>query len=395
MIKLRHKKHKGSVPMSWECKTMEETREAFVRAAESNPNFSEVCREFNITRKTGYKWLNRYRDGMPMSDMDKTPKSVANKTSPDVEQLILNVRAENPGWGARTIHKVLENRGYDNLPCVKTVNNILNRNNCIDPAESAKRIQYIRYAREHCNEMWQTDFKGEFLMNNGRYCYPLDIIDDCSRFLIKIAPFESTVNVVISSFEQAFKEFGMPRSVLCDNGGQFRGLNGGYTHFEKWLMDFDILPIHGSVHHPQTQGKIERMHRSMKEELLRYRTFDDIADADKGLQDWRTKYNCERPHEALNMHCPAEIYTKSERDYPGIITPYEYSGENHIIKVNSWGYVRFAGFQVYISETFIGDYLEFRHSEDGNSFIVCYRNFKIAEFDSASGERLNRKISRL
>ena len=381
--------------MSWECKTMSDLREEFANVALNSANFSAVCRDYCITRKTGYKWLKRYVEGLPMSDRSKAPLHIANKTDPETEKIILDVRADNPGWGAKTIHKVLENSGYDNLPCVKTINNILNRNNCIDPIESEKRVPLSRFAREHSNDMWQTDFKGEFMMKNGKYCFPLDIIDDCTRFAVKIAPFESTANVVIPCFKAAFREYGMPKAVLSDNGAQFAGFRKGFTQFEKFLMNCDILPIHGRFHHPQTQGKIERFHRSMKNELLNHRTFDNIYDADKALQEWRGKYNSIRPHEALNMMCPADVYVKSKREYKEEIPIYEYSGEYHVIKVNTWGYVRFAHYQVYISETMINEHIEFRHSDDGNSFFACYRNFKIAEFDVHTGKLINRRISRL
>lgn len=381
--------------MSWECKTMSELREEFAIVALNSANFSAVCRDYGITRKTGYKWLKRYEEGLPMCDLSKAPLHIANKTPPDTERAVLNVRADNPGWGAKTIRKVLENSGQVNLPCVKTINNILNRNGCIDPAESDKRKPYVRFAKEHSNDMWQTDFKGEFKMNNGKYCYPLDIIDDCTRFAIGIVAFESTANAVIPSFEAAFREFGMPKAVLSDNGSQFAGFRHGFTQFEKFLMNHDILPIHGRAYHPQTQGKIERFHRSMKDELLKYRHFENLDDANDAFREWRYKYNFIRPHEALNMLCPAEVYEKSGREYKEDVPEYDYSGENHVIKVNTWGYVRFAHYQVYISETMINERIEFRHSDDGNSFFACYRNFKIAEFDVHSGKLLNRRISRL
>lgn len=373
---------------------MEQQREEFVLAARDCKNFSAVCRAYGITRKTGYKWLQRCAAGEPLSDRSKAPYTVAHKTPEEVEQLILAVRTENPGWGARTIHRVLENEGCANLPCVKTVNNILQRNGCIDPEESQKREPFVRYAKEHCNDMWQGDFKGEFLMKNGKYCYPLDILDDCSRFAIRIQPAESTANVAIPGFEAAFREFGLPKAVLTDNGAQFAGFRQGFTRFEKWLMDLDVLPIHGRIRHPQTQGKIERFHRSMKEELLNHRSFDDLAQADQALQAWRNKYNTERPHEALHMLRPADVYTPSSIAYPEKIAPYLYDGRYHVIKVNSWGYVRFANFQVYLSETMIGEYIEFRPSADDRTFALCYRNFQIAEYDAATGNWLNRKITR-
>ena len=187
----------------------------------------------------------------------------------------------------------------------------------------------------------------------------------------------------------------MPKAVLSDNGSQFAGFRHGFTQFEKFLMNHDILPIHGRAYHPQTQGKIERFHRSMKDELLKYRHFENLDDANDTFREWRYKYNFIRPHEALNMLCPAEVYEKSGREYKEDVPEYDYSGENHVIKVNTWGYVRFAHYQVYISETMINERIEFRHSDDGNSFFACYRNFKIAEFDVHSGKLLNRRISRL
>lgn len=381
--------------MPWESRTVEKLREEFVLAAQNCNNFSLLCREFAITRKTGYKWLERAKQGLDLKDQSRRPKTTTNKTSIETEQLILSLRSENPGWGAATIHKVLENNGFKNLPCVRTVNNILDRNGCITKEESEKRHKYIRFQKAHCNEMWQTDFKGDFGMSNGSRCFPLDIIDDCSRYLIKIVPSTSTKNIVIPAFESAFYEYGMPLSVLSDNGGQFAGFKQGYTQFEKWLMCLDILPIHCRIKHPQTQGKIERFHRTLNDELLKYNTFDNINDANEKMQCWRNKYNNIRPHEALNMLTPSDVYVKSNREYTGKIIPYEYSGDYPILKVNCKGYISFEHQRLYFSETFIGEKLEFRPNPLGDSFFACFRNFKIAEFDSISGNRINRYIQRL
>ena len=381
--------------MPWEDRTVYEQREEFAQAAMECCNFSSLCREFGITRRTGYKWLDRCQAGEPLTDRSRRPLRSPGKTPEETEQLILAVRRENPGWGAKTIHNVLERQGYMDLPCVKTVNNILRRNGCISEEESRKRKPVQRFERDACNEMWQTDFKSEFLMGDGKHCYPLDILDDHSRFLIRIKPHLNTVNVVIPTFLEAFREYGMPDSVLSDNGAQFAGFKKGYTQFERWLMDLDILPIHGRVKHPQTQGKIERFHRSLKSELLKHQVIEDIHDAERQLQLWREKYNNVRPHEALGMKCPGEVYTPSKREYPEKIPKFEYGGQYHVIKVNSWGYVRFDRWQVYLSETMIGQYIKFRPSSDGETFKACYRNYKIAEYDTATGQLINRTIARL
>ena len=381
--------------MPWECRTVEDQRREFAQAALVCSNFSALCREFGITRRTGRKWVERYQVQQPLTDRSRRPHTTPTRTPEEVELLILAVRADNPGWGAKTIHSVLTKEGHRNLPCVKTVNNILHRYGCISPEESQKRRPFIRFEKDRCNVMWQTDFKGEFQMADGSYCYPLTILDDHSRFSLKIAPRSGTANVVIPVFTEVFLEYGMPDSILSDNGAQFAGFKKGYTQFEKWLMDLDVLPIHGRIKHPQTQGKIERFHRTMKQELLNHTQIADIEDAAAKLGVWREKYNNIRPHEALGMKTPGEVYVPSQRQYTEEIKKYEYGGEYHVIKVNNWGYVRFGKWQVYLSETMTNQHIEFRPGPDGESFIACYRNFKIAEFDTEDGQLIHRSIARL
>ena len=380
--------------MPWKDKTVEELRKEFAEAAASCPNFSALCREFGITRVTGYKWLKRYEKEESLSDRSRRPNITANKTSEVTEHQIVEARISHPGWGAKKIKVSLENKGVE-MPCVKTVNNILNRYGCISKEESLKHKAFTRFEKERCNEMWQTDFKGEFKMQDGNYCFPLDIFDDHSRFVIRIKPSESTSNLVLPTFREAFYEYGMPDSVLSDNGAQFAGFRQGYTQFEKWLMNHDVLPIHGRIKHPQTQGKIERFHRAMNQELLKHYTPKDIADAERVFYDWRNCYNNERPHEALGMKCPSDIYVPSERTYRDQVDKYEYSGKYHVIKGNSWGYVRFGGWQIYLSETMANEYIEFRPNPNGDTFIACYRNFAIGEFDVHTSKLLHRKIWRL
>ena len=379
--------------MPWKDKTVEELRKEFIEAANTASNFSSLCREFGITRKTGYKWLKRCEESDDLTDRSHVPHCIPGKTPEEIERIILNLRSENPGWGAKTLRKVLENNGYANLPCVRTINNILLRNGCISEAESQKRKEFIRFQREYCNELWQVDFKGDFALLDGTRCFPLDILDDCSRYCLR-AEGKSNTQGVRQSFEATFVEFGLPKAILSDNGAQFAGFKGGYTQFERWLMDLDIIPIHGRIMHPQTQGKIERFHRTMKTELLEHRIFANLSEASVALDQWRIKYNEVRPHEALGMKCPAEVYIPSQRSYPTKIEPYEYSGLYHMIKVNNWGYLRFDNIRVFLSETMADTYLEIRPTEN-DSFWVCYRNYRIAEIDAITGKLLNRRIYRL
>lgn len=189
--------------MPWRSKTVEKLREEFALSAKNRTNFSALCREFGITRKTGYKWLKRYTESESLADKSRTPNLIANKTPEATERLVVALRKDNPGWGAKKIKAALEREGF-NIPCVKTVNNILNRYGCIASEESDRHKPFIRFEKEHCNDMWQTDFKGEFKMADQKYCYPLNIFDDHSRFVIKTVPCSSTANVVIPAFRAAF-----------------------------------------------------------------------------------------------------------------------------------------------------------------------------------------------
>ena len=381
--------------MPWEQKTVIEQREEFVSLAVQGGNFSALCREWGISTKTGYKWVRRFLEGEELDDRSRRPKQVSNRTPEAVERKILALRAKQPGWGARKLKAVLERSGDEDIPCERTICRILLRHGAISPEESRKRQPYQRFEREHCNELWQTDFKGEFRTLDGKHCYPLDIIDDHSRFVLLIEAADTTAQVVIPAFEAAFREYGLPQAILSDNGAQFAGFHQGYTRFEKWLMDLNILPIHGRLAHPQTQGKIERFHGTMKREFLRHRNFANAAQANTQLQRWRHTYNMQRPHEALGMRCPGEVYVPSTRRLPRRIPPFEYSGRFHITKVNNWGCVRFTGFQTYLSETMAGCPIELRPSEDGEAIIACYRHFKIAEFSAKDGSLVRRRISRL
>lgn len=171
----------------------------------------------------------------------------------------------------------MESVGYDDIPSAKICGNILKRNGLIDPDEATKRRAFKRFEREHCNELWQMDFKGDFELKDGSRCYPLGILDGHSRFCIQISA-KSAVSGVRESVKKAFLEYGMPNAILTDNGAQFAGFRGGYTQFERWLMDLDILPIHSRFMHPQTQGKLECFHRTMKAEALHAQP-NDLAHA--------------------------------------------------------------------------------------------------------------------
>lgn len=378
--------------MSWETKTVMEQRKQFVLdATAEDANISELCRQYGISRKTGHKWINRAELGLQLCDQSRRPNRQPSKTADNIEQEIIQLRLRHPSWGGKTIRAALEAAGVEGLPSDKTCCNILKRNGLVDSEESAKHKAYQRFEKEHCNEMWQTDFKGDFLLGNGIRCYPLTILDDHSRFSIRIDP-KDTASGVKDSFILAFREYGLPNSVLSDNGAQFTGPHKGISLFERFLMDLDIQPIHGRPIHPQTQGKIERFHRTLKQEALRAIP-SNMAEAKERLEHWRWLYNEVRPHHALGMKTPASIYTSSTRPYYDP-KPYVYEEGAKLIQVNNWGYLRFGSLRLFLSEAMADTKVEIRFAED-DTFSVIYRNYKIASVDANQGKLLNRHIRRL
>lgn len=380
--------------MPWGEKTVEELRESFIKEWEQNiDNVSALCRKYSISRKTAYKWIKRYQSGGNLLDESRRPKSFPRKTNSQTEEIILTMRSDNPAWGAKKIHDILI-KTETNIPSIRTVNNILKRNGCIEIEESQKHIPYKRFEKEKCNELWQADFKGDFAMQDGSRCFPLTILDDHSRFSLGIEA-KSRITGVKDSFENIFRQYGMPDTLLTDNGACFAGFKGGYTQFEVWLMRLGILPIHGRIMHPQTQGKIERFHRTMKAELLRYETFYDLEEAQGKFNLWRQKYNSERPHEALMMKTPSQVYNASQHKFPDRLPEVMFADGGHFCKVNNWGYIRFQGYQIFISESFADTYLQLRAQSDDKTFQVCFGAFVVAHIDTQEGVITQRKAYRL
>lgn len=380
--------------MPWMERRVKMLREEFIsRSMEDDRNISALCEEFGISRKTGYKWIKRHQEDGCLEDRNKRPLRISSKTEDWVERLILEARQERPRWGAQKIQVYLGRKGYP-MPCVRTVNNILKRNGLISQEASLARKPFKRFERDHNNELWQADFKGDFKMANGTRCYPLTILDDHSRYAILIEPKPDQKDVQ-SSFIRIFRDFGLPEAILTDNGSTFAGFKSGYTQFERMLMDQDILPIHGRVYHPQTQGKIERFHRSLKNEVLYLKNIQDFDEAAKVFQNWQRIYNFERPHAAPNNKCPADIYSISPRQFLETVPAYEYSSKYRVYRINNWGFLRFAKYQLYISETFRDTHIQMIPVESEDIALVCYRNFIIAKIDVKYGELLSRKAYRL
>ena len=359
-------------------------REEFVkRVISEEKNFSALCREYGISRPTGYKWIDRYRQGQELSDQSRRPKS-PHRVSKDTEQLIVNYRQEHSAIGALKIHRILENQGHTALPCVKTVNNILKRNGIIsrEASQAAKPMQ--RFEKEQPNEMWQADFKGHFEMTDGQRCHPLNILDDHSRFNLCCEPMNTeTYEEIKPIMVRLFEEYGLPRVFLCDNGNPWgTAQSTGFTSFEVWLMELGILTIHGRPLHPQTQGKDESFNRSMTKELLKHTTILDKEDAKKKFDQYREFYNLERPHRALNLDTPAQHYHRSNREYKDDIPVWEYPKGCELRTIKSSGYLSLKGQGYFLSEAFAGKDIAVRKSHIPGCYSLFFRQFRIGRIDT-------------
>jgi len=366
--------------MPWTEKTVEAKRTEFVaEVLQEEKSMSQLCREHGITRKTGYKWVKRAKSGEGLVDKKRGIKNHPNKTAKAVEETILEARREHPAWGARKLKRYLENQGNVGMPAQSTICEILKRNSMVSPEGSESHTPYRRFEREKANELWQMDFKGDFGLLNGQRCYPLTVLDDHSRYSLCLEAKENQQAAgVFNSIGRVFGEYGLPGSVLCDNGSPWGDCKAGsITQFDVWMMQLGVLPIHIRPLRPQTQGKEERFHRTLKEEVLRGEVFADIPSAQRRFESWRHEYNHERPHEALGFETPSKRYAPSRRRMPAVLGEPEYGAGKNLRKVNYKGYVSIQSHRYYLTEALIGKLLEVRTLSDAEIGLY-YGRFRIS-----------------
>lgn len=384
--------------MPWEERTKETMREEFAQQVElGKKTMSELCREYGISRQTGYKWKQRYKDSESMEDRSKAPHEVHHKTPKEEEQKILTIRSEHPSIGALKIHRILENNGESNIPCVKTINNIMKRNGMITREASEAATPYQRFEMSEPNDMWQMDFKGHFAIGTGERCHPLNIIDDNTRFLIcSDACQNETLEEIMGSLNRCFTEYGLPKIILCDNGNPWgNAQQTGFTKFEVRMMEMGILVIHGRILHPQTQGKIERFNETQQKELLRTHIFIDFENTQKQFDMYREFYNYERPHLALNLATPGSLYQKSPRKMPDLTAEWSY-GDGYLLRdVHSNGCFTLNGRQYFLSYGFAGKTIAVRESKIPGLLTLEFRNFRIARIDPSTHRFVSKKAELL
>lgn len=329
---------------------------------------SELSKTFGISRPTAYKYIDQFtKEGYAgLNSRNRRPHTSPHKTQPDIEELILSLRNIHPGWGGEKLRRLLMIDGITPLPSEKTIDRILKRHGLITEEESQKHKAWTRFEHENPNDLWQMDFKGHFAIAEQR-CYPLTLLDDHSRFCIGVTACKDqrsdTVKAVLT---EIFKKYGLPKRMTMDNGSPW-GYSGNqlHTHLTAWLIHLGIYVSHSRPLHPQTQGKLERMHRTLNLELLKRFSFRSLEESQQGFDWWRKIYNEVRPHDALKLEVPASRYRRSERIYPETLPRIEYSSDFEVRKVQHGGYIHYKGKVFKIGDAFHGQAVGLKQGDDG------------------------------
>ena len=372
--------------MSWEDRSVTDQREEFARLALApGANKSELCRRYKVSRSNGYKWLQRYlaegRTGL--ADRSRRPRRSPSRTPAAVEAEVLRIREEsNNAWGGRKIERVLRNAGAAAVPKPSTITEILRRHGKLDERSHEHPGPYQRFERAESNELWQMDFKGHFALSRGR-CHPLTVLDDHSRYSPTISACANEQGLTVQTqLVAAFRRYGLPALMLVDNGSPWgHGGNQPHTVFTVWLLRLGVGVIHGRPFHPQTQGKDERFHRSLKAEVLNGNSFHDLADCQRAFDRWRHVYNHERPHQALGLATPADRYRASERTFPEALPPIEYGPGDIVRKVDYAGDIKLRGRQLHLGKAFRGQPVALRPTDQDGVLSIHFCAHHIATID--------------
>jgi transposase InsO family protein len=373
--------------MPWrECSVMEE-RLRFVARLLEGEGMSEVCRDFGISRKTGYKIFNRYKDdGLDaLADRSRRPVRYANQLPDQVERLIVDLKRDKPHWGARKIRELLVRKlaGDVRLPAKSTVHAVLDRHGLVKRARQRRNRPNGTplSAGAEPNALWCADFKGEFKLGNGRYCYPLTVSDHASRYLLLCEALESTREApVIEAFQQLFRDRGLPGAIRSDNGLPFASPNGLYnlSRLSVWWLRLGIAIERIKPGHPQQNGRHERMHLTLKKEATRPPAMNSLQQQAK-FDAFVREFNAERPHEALAMRCPTELYTASPRPYDGL-PELQYPWHDRDILVTACGRICMHRKKINISIVLAGQKLGIKEVDEG-IWLVSFMHYDLGYID--------------
>jgi transposase InsO family protein len=367
--------------MPWARTDVSEQRVKFViRAASGKERMAALCREFGISRPTGYRWRRRFQQAGSVTavvERSRRPARSPSQTGPEKEARVVVLRREY-GWGAKKIDVLL--REEDTSLTVTTINRILKRRGLIGIKDSnAPALE--RFERSTPNELWQMDGKGEYHASDGT-CYPLSILDDHSRYAVGLYGLPAfTADLVYPCLVRTFECYGVPEAMLMDHGSVWWGTSNGYglTWLSVRLIEQGIRLHYGRVHHPQTQGKVERFHRTLQEAIRHVGKPKQMAAWPPALEEFRKIYNERRPHEALGMKRPAERYRVSARIYQAKPREWEYPNGSIVRRLNPSGCLYWEKRNWFVCEALAGRWVRVESVE--NLLLVSYRHMYVREID--------------
>jgi putative transposase len=363
-----------------------EERLRFVARRLDGEKMAVLCREFGISRKTGYKIFNRYKDcGIDgLTDRSRRPYRHANQLPFQVEKLIIQIKKEFSSWGAPKIRERLR-RIYPDVhtPAISTVHAVLDRHGLVKHRRKRRyKAKGTTLSRpNNPNELWCADYKGEFMLTDRRYCYPLTITDFASRYLFACDALSTTKEVyAFTVFERAFKDFGLPKAIRTDNGIPFSSPNAlwGLSKLSVWWLRLGINIERIKPGNPQQNGRHERMHLTLKMEATKP-AGDNFLQQQAKFDDFIDYYNNVRPHQALGMKYPTELYTTSDRPYRGL-DELDYPFHDKIITVTRCGRICFKGQKVNLSSVFAGQNVGIKEVAD-RIWLVSFMQYDLGFFD--------------
>jgi transposase InsO family protein len=374
--------------MPWrECSAMEE-RLRFVARLLDGEGMSDVCRGFGISRKTGYKIFNRYKDeGLEaLTDRSRRPVRYANQLPDQIERTIVRLKKDKPHWGARKIRELLIRKlaGDVRIPAKSTVHAVLDRHGLVSRARQRRRCKTEGTLLSQAavpNDLWCADFKGEFRLGSGRYCYPLTVTDQASRYVLACEALESTKEgPVIEAFVRLFRERGLPDAIRSDNGLPFASPNGLYnlSRLSVFWLRLGIAIERIKPGNPQQNGRHERMHRTLKAETTRPPGMNSLQQQAR-FDAFMSEFNDERPHEAIQMKTPTELYAPSSRAYEGL-PEVEYPFHDRDILVTACGRICMHRKKINVSTVLAGQRLGIKEVDDG-IWLVSFMHYDLGYID--------------
>lgn len=371
--------------MPWPEVSIMESREEFCRLAmQEGATMRALCRRFGISPTTGYRWVQRYQaEGRTgLIDRSRRPHRSPARTSMAMEEQVLAVRGEHPRWGGRKIRAVLQRTGMPS-PSASTITAILARHDRLDPEQTPIRTPLRHFEAPFPNDLWQMDFKGHFALTDQSRCHPMTVLDDHSRYALGLRALGNEQETTVRrELIRLFERYGLPNRILCDNGSPWGSSPpGSYTALMVWLLRLDVRVIHGHPYHPQTQGKDERFHRTLQEEVVDALTFASLDHVQQRFDAWRAVYNHQRPHEALDLAPPITRYVPSPRSYPARLPPIEYPDDPLVRMVTSRGAIKFRGKKYYLGDAFSGYPVAVRPTTDDALYQVSFRHYPVGMID--------------